>query len=1458
VKALFFAGCWLVCGLMGVTASAFGTEAGRSVVARAILDAANKALHGSITVTEIYGSLLGVLGARNVVIRGEDGVVLAHIAQLQVGFGPRDFLGGKINLGQLTLINPRINLVDPRDGRLNFEEVLGLGGPGAGGRAPLITFRDVEIVNGTLTIRTPVDSADVVPEREGGPDGYMRVRRVTELRAHLPYIRLSSPLPSEKGIQIDIAALSAAVSDPTLEVVSARGRVSIRGDTVGLELANVELPDSRGEVHGNLILEQGRLLPDLQIESESVATDDVRGLVSEVPAGLVGRGSLIVRTRDDGGVEFSGERFAVEGIGGGGSARGRLSMVMGPERHWAFRNTQLDLQDFDLEYIRSFFDTLPLAGRVTGRFEADGPKSALNLRFDVVFRDSLVEGWPATTIDGSGTIAIGVPGEIVFRDYELRRASIDMGTARRILPAVDLQGLLIGSGTLNGPWLQLEFDGDFTHIAIPTHATNAHGVVRFDARDETLGVWAELAFDSLNLDGLHTSYPSLTVGGSFVGRAVVSGYVDSLWVDADLEGPAGAVFVEGAFSLLSHRKGTYGLDLRLARLNLKELHPALPNTSLFGRIRGSGVSDSVTGPWAQASAMLRESSIEGVPLDSVQLSAGIADSALMLDTLHVWSDALGVTGSGEIGLWDARRGTITLATETDSVGAIEAILETFLGQIDPEEAAEMPPPSGSVLADVRISGAVSGFNLSGVVEARNLHRAGIYLSRAGVNWSWDGPDGSLQINGAADSLGLGDFGFSLVSAQISGPTDSLGFGARSRFGPWSNEQWIVRGRWIAGDGFRLMPIDLLGFRLATGAWHADSSLVIRVSEEGIDFTEATIASAVTPGKITLNGRLPFEGPGGLTASLRELRVSDLWALLQRDHREVEGEVSGSFSLGGTSDDPTMALTVSLLEGRFGDFTAPQLMGTMAYRSRRVDGDIRVRRMGEEILSIRVELPMNLALGKVDRRQLPGRIAVLARADSVDLSLLDAVTPLVRHVDGILHADLGIAGTWENPELTGSLSIADAVGTYPAIGVRHEDLNGTFRLSGDTIHVEHLTLKSGVGTAQVSGLVRLEELTRPVLDLEIQTQEFHGMDVPDFLALTASGQVRLRGPFLGATLTGRGTVTSGVLYFADMVEKELVSFEDTSLFAESELTLIRTEGLGARLENRFYNSLRVDSLRLEMGSNVWMRSSEANIQLLGSLTVSKVGREYRLNGTLQAPRGIYRLSPGPSLMQLVATREFTVTRGEITYFGTPDLNAAIDIDAEHNVHAVRGEDITVFVNIGGTVYEPRLRFSSDIQPPIAETEVLSYLFFGAPSMEAFAGSGTGAFGNQRLVEQGLNQFLAAVSGQFEYSLISDLNVPLDYVQIRPSVYGRELAGLDLALGKRLGEKWFVTLNPRVCPNRPHQVFTWEDIGASLEYRISRQWNFLVSGDPVQGCSPYANNRLVAKYQLGVDILWEKRY
>jgi translocation and assembly module TamB len=1457
--ALILLGCWFLAVAAGVAAAGYGTGSGRNVLAQALRDVANNAVNGSVAIGEIFGSLLGGVGARDIVVRDEDGQVFAEVSQLQLAYGLRDILGGRIAMGRLTLTSPNVYIIDRPGRRLNIEEILGLGGPPSeDGPGPLISFRDVQIIDASVTIMSPADRGDTtIHEAEETADGYMRIRRVTDLYARLPYVRISSPFRGEEAVQIDVARLSANVSDPKFRISFAQGRVQILGDTIRLAMERVELPRSRAEVNGSFILADGDLRPNLELHSERVSTDDVRGLVSQVPVGMAASGSMVIRAPSHGVVEFYGEPFAIEGLGNGGQARGRLAMELGPEGSWAFRNTRLDLEDLDLEYIRSFFDTLPIAGRATGYFEADGPKKELSLGLNVTFLDSLVEGWPATVINGAGTVSIGVPGEVVFRDYQLQNASIDMATVRRILPGIDLQGLLYGSGRLNGPWLQLSFDGDLRHVAVPPLETRARGNIQFDARGDTLGVSAELFFDSLNLDGLHSSYPELGIGGSFRGTTRVDGYADSLWVDADLEGPAGAVFAEGTVIVLPERKGAHALDMRVARLNLEHLADGLPRTDLFGRIIGRGMSDSPEGPRANAHAEFRISSVEGVVLDSVLLDMAIEDSTLRLDTLDLRGRSVNASGAGEIGLWHSRRGTIGASVETDSIGAIEGIIGALLGPV--EDVGAGIEPSGSLVGDLRIDGALSDFELSGHLRGSRISRIPVYMSDLKVDGRWRWPQGNVDVDATVDSVELAGFGFTRVVLQVDGKRDSLSWLGRSRFGRKSNEQWIARGRLLSADGQYTVPVNLLGFQLATGAWHARQPLVLHATADGIDFSEAIIGSDVGAGSIVVNGRLPFKGEAGLTASLVALPVSDLWALLQRDYDEVEGEIGGKFSLSGTVDYPIMSLSVSLIDARFGDFTAPQLQVTSDYRFQRLQGEVSALRMGKEVLKVNVELPVDLALKEIETRQLPGRVSVLARADSVDLSLLNAITPLVSRLDGTLDADFGVAGTWENPELTGRISIANGVGHYPAIGVLHEDINGSFRLSGDTIWVEQLSLKSGRGNADVTGFVRLEELSRPVLDLRFRAQNFDALDVRDFLSLEASGDLEMRGPVFDATLTGEGEITRGVLYFADVVEKQLVSFQDTLLFTESELVdtmAIRREGLGARFENRLYNSLRVDSLRLEMGSDVWMRSSEANIQLLGDLVVNKEGDQYRLNGTLQTPRGTYRLSPGPSLIQLVATREFTVTRGEVTYFGTPDLNAALDIEAKHDVHSIRGEDITAFVHIGGTLYDPRLRFSSDAQPPISETEILSYLFFGAPSVEALAGAGQGAYGDQRLVQQGLNQFLEAVSGQLEYSVISNLNVPLDYVQIRPSIYRNELAGVDLAVGKRLGEKWFVTLSPRICTRQ--NPFAAESLGASLEYRFTKQWLFLVSGDPVQSCVPFSSYRLAPKYQLGVDLLWEKRY
>lgn len=1442
---------------MGLTAAGLRTDAGRQTLVTAMLKAANDAINGSITVSSVTGSFLAGLTAIGVTVREANGALLASVPRLQLGYGLRDILGGRIVLGHLELVSPKVTIAQ-RPGRLlNLEEVFGFSGDSRKGPSPLIAFSEVAITDGVLEFRAPAEPADSMRAGvEATPDGPMKVRRITDLDARLPYLRISSPLPLESGIRVDVAALRATVSDPSLSIENARGRITVVGDSIGLELAEVRLPSSRAEVRGILSMTDVGLMMDLSIEAQPIATDEVRGLVSDLPAGLVGNGMVTVRSLAPDAVSFELDGFAIDGVGGGGSARGRLAMQLGPGENWSFADTRLDLRDFDLEYIRSFFDTLPIAGRATGRFESDGNKEALRLGLDVTFRDSLVEGWPVNRLEADGTVAVGGPGEVVFHDFRLTAADLDLNSVRQVLPAVDLQGRLSGSGTLNGPWLQAAFSGSLRHEDAPLSPSRAHGTLRLDARGDTLGVWSDLQFDSLSVDGLHSSYPELRdVTGSLAGRVVLSGYLDSAVVEANLAGPAGAIFADGVTRLLPPGKGFSQLDLRVARLNLQKLNPRLPETELFGRLRGAGMLDSVSGSWAHADAVVRASLLEGVRVDSVTVSLAADRNTVRLDTLEVWGRRLRMTGRGEIGVSQGFPGAITLTAANDSMAAIEPLLQDLFGTLEPE-FAEVGQPWGSMSLAMDVSGTLQEYEASAELDVRNLDRGRLHVSRLHARGSLSPAERQLEFRASADSIEFERWEFADLGVQIGGPVDSLGWFARTRFGSDGLGAWIGRGRLIDEGRRRRVSVDLMGFLLASGAWFVDPSAVIQLGDSGLDLTRVVASRDGGAGKIVLNGRVPLVGTSDLVASVEALPLEDLWILLQGDYRDVSGDVGATFTMSGTRDAPVMELSVGMVRGRFGRFQVPQMLASLSYQNKHVAGDVRLLRTGQEILNVSVRLPLDLALRHVERRTLPDTLSVRAIADGVDLSFLDAVTPLVRQATGLLDADFGLTGTWDAPVLTGGLSIADGAATYPGLGVRHEGLNGSFRLSGDTIAIQRLSMRSGRGSADVGGYIQLEELSRPVLHLDITADRFDGIDLRDFLTLTASGELQLRGPLFDATATGDGTVTAGVLYFADLISKDIINIEDTLYSQFADPSLIRQEGLGVAFQNRFLNSLRVDSLRLHMGPDVWMRSSEANIQLLGDLTVNKVGRQYSLNGTLQTPRGVYRVTPGPSLVQLVATRDFTVTRGEVTYLGTPDLDAAVDIEARHRVRGVRGEDLTVTVHIGGTVYEPRLTFSSDVHPPISETEILSYLFFGAPSLEALVG--TGNFADQRLVEQGLNQFLSAVTGQLEYSLISDFNVPLDYLQIRPTGVGTGVYGVDLAVGKRLGEKWFVTVNPRYC--KRSSALSIEDVrvGASLEYRLSREWMLLLSGDPVKSCSAFLTPQFADKYQLGVDLFWDKRY
>ena len=145
--------------------------------------------------------------------------------------------------------------------------------------------------------------------------------------------------------------------------------------------------------------------------------------------------------------------------------------------------------------------------------------------------------------------------------------------------------------------------------------------------------------------------------------------------------------------------------------------------------------------------------------------------------------------------------------------------------------------------------------------------------------------------------------------------------------------------------------------------------------------------------------------------------------------------------------------------------------------------------------------------------------------------------------------------------------------------------------------------------EVGGTVRLENLSRPILDLALHARISSARSTCAASSPWSAPAIsQLRGPVFGATLTGSLLANSGVLYFADLVNKRIIDLEDPSIADLVDTTLIRRENLGAKFQNRFLDSLRIDDLRVEMGSDVWLRSAEANIQLEGRVRLSKTGAD----------------------------------------------------------------------------------------------------------------------------------------------------------------------------------------------------------------------------------------------------------
>ncbi len=403
--------------------------------------------------------------------------------------------------------------------------------------------------------------------------------------------------------------------------------------------------------------------------------------------------------------------------------------------------------------------------------------------------------------------------------------------------------------------------------------------------------------------------------------------------------------------------------------------------------------------------------------------------------------------------------------------------------------------------------------------------------------------------------------------------------------------------------------------------------------------------------------------------------------------------------------------------------------------------------------------------------------------------------------GISTLDATIRGSLDRPNIVGRMEIKKADLNLKGLPNGVENANGAVVFDRTRANIEHLTAQSGGGDLSLSGFV-----------------DFGGDQFFYRLGVNAQ-RVRVRYPedvstTFDANLSWVGTTTQSLL---------------GGILTLNKMGINPKTDLGSLLENAGRSSSAPStSSALMRGLQLDVRVQTApDAELQTSLARDVAPQaELRLRGSGGRPVLLGRVSVNQGEIQFFGN-QYTITRGDISFFNPVKVEPVIDLDLETKV---RG--IIVNMNFSGPVSKLNASYRSD--PPLQSTEIIALLTVGrtpgtgiTPSL-AQNQSLQSMTGNNTLLGQAIsapiNSRLQRLFGVSRIKIDPDLSSVTNTPQARLTV--------EQQLTRDLTITYITNLN------RTQQQIV------RLQWDFSRDFSVLAVRD---------ENGI-----FGVDFLWRKRF
>lgn len=1392
------------------------TDWGRERMRAFALDRLRSVLDAQVEIGALEGNPLRRIRLIDVEIRDLEGRPFVSADTIESGFSLRALLRRRIVLEDVRLVRASILLDQPPGEAWNFARILPIDTvpddePGWG---DWILLRDVELDDTRVTIRSewhPESEATPAERRRGIRESLIREHRsniqrvpgglqnVLDFRGfagRLPLLRLADP--EHDAILAEIARLSGTAQPfepPAVEVLDLAGEFRLSQDSLWFSDARATMPGSRVTGSGAYHLEAGHLLLDLR--GAPVAMADLRWLYPRLPR-----------------------------RGGG---------------------------DLRLRY-----------------YESDGTTRVITEDVDVRVDDAHVTGAAGVTLGAGATVGAGLR----LHDTDLAFEDVDTRLLEGVIPSFEAprHGRLTGRLALEGGPADMRVDGDVTFVDDVAGGSRVTAVGVVDMEDEVRFRDLDVRMEPLQLALVSGFAPGAGLRGEVSGSLVVAGPLGDLAVRADLTaGDGGRIAASGTLDLASSRPG-YDLDTRVRAFDpaaVTRLAPA--ETRLTGAVTADGRGLELATMRARIGADLADSRVDGVHADSVRLRLTLEDGLADVDSSLVRIGATEAWLDGSFGLVSGRSGALSYVVTTDSLRALRPLLPLPAGAV-PRDSL-----SGSLHAAGTLRGNVTHFDLTGHAEAEELVVLGSYVSRGRADYrllsiGTDRP--AIELEAATGPLRVEGYAFDSVAARVehrgTGRIEDRGLrrgAGRAVISAWqddAHEYHADIGFTLAADRGEARLHDV-ALRFDTVRWESTGSGTVRWAGEGLDPEEIELEgfelASRTGGRIFLDGVLPVDGDGDLRVVLDRVQLQHLLVLAQED-ADATGLVSLDGRVRGTLQSPRFAGELALADATHEGRALPDVRASVEYADTELALDATLRSGARVVATVEGTLPIDLALtgrsgpsdrsgragragragrsgpsgragpsGRFASRLLDGPLSLDVHAERLRLDGLPLPIQAVSGVEGHLDAEVSVRGTVEEPVLGGFARVEGASARVDTLGVRFEEIAGAAHLDGRILTLDSLVARSG-GPLRVTGEIDLATPTEPAPDLRVQATRATVLDTEDG-TVRISADLAVAGPFDGVRVTGVAHTHGSVVYAQEEEEKDLVALDEPVVVAPGDTLFIPPPEPPSSplLANLVVDvALHVDE--------TWLRSTDMNIELftapdVGPLRIhlDRATGRLALTGTINAERGDY----------IFMGRRFDVATGSATFLGRPDLNPLLELTVEHEVRLPGRAPVDILILIGGTADAPRFSIESTAEPPLSETELLSYIAFGPSSVSLIQQEGStlsgesglsgslvgnvGALATQQMTGFAVHTLLDEFEGETARSLgvdvfrISAADLPAELFTGRVEDV---LRGTEIEIGSYVGPRLYVGGIARP---------TFETIpGARLEYRASNGLRWRLSWEP----------------------------